>query len=156
MQWNSKYNHEVKERGLDNESQLQGFKSSPNPWRKLMIPPGFQFLTEMIVTVSADSGVLVILNNGVLDYLEFLWQATAEKEQRDPNIHVWDFVDTVTHMKQRHGSYRSFSSFTILESLFSSCMGDVTPSWGSEWCQASLQSTLSETEFVALSWHKEA
>ena len=82
MQWNSKYNYEVEERGLDNESQLQGFKSSPNPWRKFMIPPDFQFLTQMIVIVSANSGVLAILNNGVLNYLEFLWQATGMRKSK--------------------------------------------------------------------------
>lgn len=88
MQWNSKYNHEEEERGLDNEAQLQGFKSSPNPWRKLMIPPGFQFLTQMTVTVSANSGVLSIVNDGVLNYLEVLWQATVMRKSKWTQISI--------------------------------------------------------------------
>lgn len=51
-----------------------------------MIPRGFQILTQMIVTVSADSGVLAILNNGVLDYLEFLWQATVMRKSKETQM----------------------------------------------------------------------
>lgn len=53
-----------------------------------MIPPGFQFLTQMTVTVSANSGVLSIVNDGVLNYLEVLWQATVMRKSKWTQISI--------------------------------------------------------------------
>lgn len=85
-----------------------------------MIPLGFRFLTQMIITVSTSSGVLQILNDEVLNQREFLWKSTVMKMSKQTQISISGILLKQSYMQR--GALGPVNNFQV-----SSYWGHSTP-----------------------------